>query len=445
MKIALTYSKIIPFTVLLITISSINHWSKLPIGNTYVWWAVYATILFTFLKAKPIYFNLNNKKNIQSILILLTWNIICIFRGFFVAENYWEWKNLVGTSMVLLLPLSIYITTNKVLLQKIFSAWIKYALPSFFFFVIFFTHPNASGRYLTPISFLLLFFSVIKLKWRLIILFFCLFVFIGNLDARSNVIKFTVSFLLSFIYYLRLFPINNILRIARLTFLILPFLLFTLGVTGVFNIFKMDEYIEGNYTTNTIREGKSVESSLMADTRTGIYSQVLNSSVKYGYIVLGRSPARGNESETFGLYALEVLKTGKMERFSNEVSILNVFTWTGIIGVVLYFFVFFKASQLAIYYSNNIFIKIIGLNVVFRWDYAWVEDFSKFDLSIFMLWVMIGMCFSKEFRGMTNQEMKYWVLGIFDRKYTRPLHNSRPTLSTQAEYSENSSQNTHLS
>ena len=106
-----------------------------------------------------------------------------------------------------------------------------------------------------------------------------------------------------------------------------------------------------------------------------------------------------------------------MERFSNEVSVLNVFTWTGLIGVLLYFLVFFRASYLAVNKSNNIYMKIVGLYVAFRWAYAWVEDFNRFDLSNLFLWIMIGMCFSNSFRAMNNLEVKFWVRGVFEKRY----------------------------
>jgi hypothetical protein len=84
--------------------------------------------------------------------------------------------------------------------------------------------------------------------------------------------------------------------------------------------------------------------------------------------------------------------------------------------------IFFKSSYLAINESNNVIIKLIGINVSFRWAYGFVEDFSNFDLSNIFLWLMIGMCFSKKFRKMSNNQMKNWVLSIFDKpKYSRLL------------------------
>jgi len=181
----------------------------------------------------------------------------------------------------------------------------------------------------------------------------------------------------------------------------------------------MSEYIEGDYKAKVEVDGKISEESLTVDTRTGLYIEVLTSAVKNDYILLGRTPARGNDSLAFGEFLAVELNTGKSERFGNEVSILNVFTWTGVVGVVLYFFIFFRASYLAIHKSNNIFIKIIGLFVAFRWLYAWVEDFSRFDMSNIILWMLISMCFSIEFRNMTNFEFKLWVRGIFSEKFKK--------------------------
>lgn len=99
----------------------------------------------------------------------------------------------------------------------------------------------------------------------------------------------------------------------------------------------------------------------------------------------------------------------------NEVAILNIFTWTGIVGVIFYFLIFSKASYLAINYSNNIFSKILGLFIGFCWCYAWVEDINYFTLTTFFLWIMIGLCFSKDFRKMNNSQVAYWANNIFEK------------------------------
>lgn len=409
-------NKHLSFCILLITISSVNQWTSLPIGNTVFWWIINIYILFSFYRSRDIFYDRYNDVNIKILLLYLGWNVICIVRGMGVAENYWEWKFLIETGMVLLLPLTIYISTDQLVLRNILRTWTKYALPAFFILFPFFTAGDALGRYLVPISFFLLLFPLLAPKWKVIALMFSLGVVLAALDARSNVIKFTVSLLFGCLFYFKGFLSINVLKIARLFFLLVPYLLFFLAFSGQFNVFKIGEYLNRDYSTTVVKDGQMQEEDLTADTRTLLYEEVFASAQKYNYFLAGRTPARGNESELFGYFLAEELQTGKMERFSNEVSILNIFTWTGIIGVVLYFLVFYQASYLAIYKSNNFFIKIIGLFVAFRWSYAWIEDFSQFDLSYFFLWVMIGMCFSAEFRKMDNNEMLLWVHRIFSRQ-----------------------------
>ncbi|MBC5992532.1 hypothetical protein [Pontibacter cellulosilyticus] len=407
---------LISILVLLITIFSIAQWTNLPVGETFVWWFIDICTLAAFIMARQEYFDQRDNNKLLILKIYLAWNIICILRGLFVAENYWEWKNLIGVGLVLLLPISIYAFTNKTVVQHILTTWLKFALPAFILFLPF-MEGEAVGRYFVPFSFLLLFFPLLDKKWKLLCLAVFFLVFISDLGARSNIIKFSIPFLLGLLFYVRAFIPNRIIAFIRVLLLILPFIFFTLGITGAFNIFKIKEYTSGNLVTTSVLKGEKVEEDLTKDTRTFLYKEVLISAIKYDYVLFGRTPARGNESEWFGEFSKYVLKTGKMERFANEVSILNIFTWTGVVGVALYFLIFWHASYLAIHKSNNFYVKIVGLYVAFRWTYAWVEDFSRFDLSYLFLWIMIGMCYSKAFREMNNFIIKYWLKGIFSKKY----------------------------
>ena len=194
-----------------------------------------------------------------------------------------------------------------------------------------------------------------------------------------------------------------------------PFVFLFLSITNIFNIFHIDDYIKGDYTEKKIVSGQEQVLNLKADTRTGLYQEVIISAIKNKYVLIGRTPSRGNDSEAFGIYLAEELNTNRYERYSNEVAILNIFTWTGIIGVVLYFFVFFRAVYFAIYKSNNFFIKVIGLYVTFRWIYAWVEDFNRFDIMNIVLWIFIAICYSEQFRSMSDHDFKEWLGTIFNK------------------------------
>jgi hypothetical protein len=147
------------FITLLISYKSSNQWSRLPIGNELFWWIiqfVFITILFTLR------YNLKktfDSKNYKFIYAYLFWNVICIIRGTITADNYWEWKTLISTGYMLLLPLLVYICISTSIVQYIIKTWYKYV---FFLFlpVLPFLWGDSVGKFLIPFSFLLIFFHL---------------------------------------------------------------------------------------------------------------------------------------------------------------------------------------------------------------------------------------------------------------------------------------------
>ena len=144
--------------------------------------------------------------------------------------------------------------------------------------------------------------------------------------------------------------------------------------------------------------------NMLADTRTFLYQETLTSMNKHNSFLFGEGGCGKYESLAFkndliGAY-----------RYGSEVGFLNTLLYSGIIGVLLYAFVFYKASRLAICQSNNVLAKLIGLFVIFRWDYFFVEEFTKFNTNFFFLWLMIGMCLSPTFRNMSDEEIENLIV-----------------------------------
>lgn len=380
--------------------------------NTVIMWLLYALIIYySFI------FKRNTNNNITNIdntffYIYLFWLSICCFRGCIIAENYWEWKQLITGAFCLLLPVFIFPFSNPYILQCTLNKWIKYIIP---IFIIIGFLLVSSGRYqftLGPIYLLACFIPLFKKKWRIIFGAFIILLLIANLGARSQSLKALVSIMICIcIYYYRHFPIA-LIKFSHFLLYILPVILLILGISGRFNIFKDLSSNEGKYSTTQIVNGETQEEDLSADTRTIIYVEVLESALKHNYIIWGRTPARGNDSVAFGTYSAEKLKTGKYERYRNELCHLSVFTWLGIIGIMLYSIFFIRASYLAIYKSNNIYSKFIGLLIAFHWAYGWIEDPIDFDILNITLWMIIAMGMSKVFRNMSNIEFKAWVVRL---------------------------------
>ncbi|MDX9776380.1 MAG: hypothetical protein RBT40_10575 [Petrimonas sp.] len=416
-------SQAIPVTILVLTVYSVlsfaKRWRSITsvLNNTTIVWVLSIIILAVFFLARYSFFDRKNEQNLRIVWIYLLWNIVCIVRGMLVAEIYWDWKGLISNAMALLLPIVAYSATNKKVVQYMLSYYVRYVLPLFLIFALI-LRADAYGFYLIPMSFLLLFLPALTLRQKILVITVTLVVITADLGARSNVIKFGVPLLILGFYYLRSMITVKVMEAVRLSLFVIPVVLFLLGVSEIFNVFKMDDYVKGDYTTvGTDEFGNRVEINVTTDTRTFIYSEVLQSAINNNYWLLGRTPARGNDSEIFGERAYEL--TRRSERLANEIGLANVFTWTGIAGVILYTLIFFRASYLAVNRSANIYAKMLGIYIAFRWLYAWVEDVNNFSLNYFMLWVMIGLCFSYTFREMTNKEVALWVRGIFDVRYIR--------------------------
>ena len=409
---------LVPVSVLFIALISVAVHSSATIGSTALWWGLEFIIIVIYLIATFLFFKSENSKSVIIVHLFLLWNIFSIVRGFFAAEIYWDWKGLIGNAFVLLLPVIIYIAANKDRTQSILSFYVKFVLPISVLLSIPFIPLRLWIAYFYPISLLLLFFPTLKLNWKIPLAAFAL-VAILDFSVRSNVIKFGVPVLLILLYYVRFFVATDvILKVFQRVFMVAPWIFFVLAVSGIFNVFNLKEYLQVNYIAQTVdNEGNVRKQAITDDSRTFMYQETLHSADKYNYWILGRSPARGNETVAFATSMEEI--TGRPERLRNEANVPNVFNWTGIIGLILYFLVFLKSSALAIYQSNNIYSKFLGIYVAFRWMYAWVEDPYLFDMNNFSIWLMIGLCFSESFRNMNNFEVQLWARGIFSSKYAR--------------------------
>jgi hypothetical protein len=413
----------IPYSILLITVSSVNAWTRLPIGNTFLWWAIYLIILFAFYKS----LKSSIAKFSQStwpILFFLFIVLVSFIYGTFIAEYYWDWKLLITNFMVFLLPLAIFPFSSPSLLTRTLKVWLRYA-PLMFLPFLLILDSEAYGRYLVPISFILIFYPKLPFKWKFISILTILFIVVTSIDARSNVIKFIIPLIISLLYYLKrffsIFKVKIILSIISVVLLFVPIVLFFLAVSNIFNVFNMKEYanISENYTQRTSKD-LDYEYSLLDDTRSFLYEEEIQSAIKNNYILFGRSMARGYETIYFaGSYKEYQMETKRNDRPDCEVSILNVFNYFGLIGVISYALIFFVAVFKALISSKNIYIPIIGVYVAFRWWYAWVEDFNRFDLNYLFLWITIAMCFSVPFRAMNNKQFEYWIVSLFI-PYSKP-------------------------
>lgn len=395
--------KKLSISIVLIAISSVTAWCSLPIGNTFMWWSLDAFVLYTLYGLKDKHHN-NIVINLWLLMIALNF----LYGACLMATDYWDWKLLIDNTMVFCMPIVAYMMKEETYMSHTMKLYLKYAV--YLLLVLSpFLGGDAYGRFLTPYLVLALFWKTISKRYRWHVLIAVGLVMTLGSCSRSAMVCYAVALMIGlyawkFAQYRSLL---NVIRMARLALFSLPVIFLFLGLSGVFNIFAIEEELdlsEDKYSMSTYNEEQV---SMVTDTRTGLWVEEIESAVRNDYVIQGRSMARGYDSLLFGFMMRQI--TGKMERPSCETNILNIFNYFGLIGVVLYSIIFLIATHRAVNKSNNMYMPIVGLYLSFRWLFSWIEDFTRFDLNMLFIWILVGMCFSERFLKMNNQEFKDWI------------------------------------
>lgn len=407
-----------PFLILLLAFVSPNQWSLIPLGTTFTNWILYTIIVIAMINAKNVNKLSFNNVDYKIVSIFLLVAVIGIVRGIYVADNYWEYKSLVGYSFILLFPLIVFAFNNPYLVQRVYRMWMVYGLIAFALF--FYWNVGITQFYLGPVYFITCFLPLIpKKKWGIV--FLVLIVILATYDIedqRSQFIKAIITILIALSCIFKKFITDNMLRIAHWLLYITPIILIVLGVSGIFNVFSDTS---NKYNGKYVSTKNDVTADMSNDTRSFIYYEVLTSAINNKYVIFGRTPARGNDTNAFynladNLMSMKAVRNIKRERGSNELCFLNIFTWLGLIGMFLYIAIYLRASFMGVYRSNNFYVKMAGIVTAFNFCYGWVENTTCFDILNVVYWTFISICLSSKFRNMTNKEFECWYKGIFVRK-----------------------------
>lgn len=389
--------------ILLLTFISVNQFSTLPIGPLWFTWLIQISLIVLLFKFRSNIFP--NQRN-RLLNLYLIWIFISLLRGLFIAENYYEYKQLIMGGISLMCPIFIWLFYKPSLTSKIYKIWYKYALIAFVLFFVWIS--GFLQAYLSPLLLLFCFFPLFRKRHAWLILIIGLvYTLIRAEEGRSQFIKGGLALLVGVVsYYAALIP-YKLIKIGHIACYLTSILLFVFVLTDASGL------ILGKMTEEDAIENNKNRDAVNKDTRSLIFYDVFNSALKNDYWLIGHTPARGNE---IGVSSLLFMRSysddvvfNKGERHRNEMLHLNVFTWEGLIGLILYSLLYMRASFLSIYRSSNVYISFLGCYVAFRWSYGWIEDTNLFLISDVALWTMIGMCYSSKFRSMSNFQFKQWI------------------------------------
>lgn len=412
------------FTTCLILLSTVIQslgWAfwKTGLGiitSTYLSWGLTIVILLIIIRY-CLNIPLNVRPNEKKIYIL--WLSICgvgIVRGLLVIDNYWTAKALMQSTLELLIPLMALIFSSKSICSFFIRKWLKIAFPLFLITAVIGGAQGTSHFSYSIFLFFTFFISVIPKKWSIIITLITIYMFSFYITDRAQALKAIMSICIAIVYFFRNHVRAYILSTANWVVWIATIVIVVLFVNGSYNIFSESaQNDKGKYTTEIIKADGSISvEDASADTRTGIYEDIIESAIKNDYIWFGRTPARGNDSSLFGNIIEKI--SGRAERLKNEVCFPNIFTWLGLVGMIIYILFYFQAFILALYKSKNMTIKILACFISFHFFLGWMEDNNRWDNNNVLIWMIMGMCYSNEFRNMTDDEFKRLIISCLPRK-----------------------------
>ena len=399
--------KILPYLYVVIGVFSSQQWLEITVSNQYLVWGSEAIILGTFLVLGLRSRRVRAYRIPWQIGLFLLMVLCSSFYGLFMAEGYWDFKMLVTNALIYFLPLGYcyYIQPSKV--SAALRIWMLFSVV-LFWVLLPFMQGECVGKFLLPFSFLLLVCPYFDRRPLILVLAFSAIVMVaGTFGARSTFLRFAVCLIIALAVWLRRYVPKSVIASVVIAEFLLPFLLLVLGLTGVFNVFKIGDYIGANGVEVQNSYDSSETEDLGLDTRTFLYVEEIASAIKNNYVIQGRSLSRGYDSDYFGTSDLEMM--GRGERASSEVSILNVFNYFGVVGVFVYLTVFIGAVFSVFRHSRNKFMYFMAVFVGYKWLWAFVEDFTMFDMNNILMWVAISMCFSPFFLEMDDYQIARWA------------------------------------
>jgi hypothetical protein len=338
--------------------------------------------------------------------LLLIWQSISFIRGAFSSTEYLDIKNLFINKLgglSVFIPLALYAGLNYKHSKKMLNFTLLTLLFSFVLIPLSLTDEETEiylySRSVTPVLTFMIFIPYVSRGIALLILVVSLTSAYIALSWRANIIRISTSFAVLLSYYLRRFHSFKLLNVARMVLFALPLVLLFAGLQGK-NIFESST--EGTEIEIT---SKGETENLAQDTRTELYTEVLSDLSETGDIWFGRNATGKYRTDIdFNLPS----ELGNM-RPDVEVGFLKILIHHGILGLVLYFLVLWKASYYGICKTNNRLSQMLGLLISLHWVIIFLENIITYNPYYYFHWFTVGLCLSESFRLLTDSELKEWL------------------------------------
>lgn len=337
------------------------------------------------------------------ILFYFAYTIFEYIRGFFNIDGWRDYVYLYnGLFHLIIFPFWILLARP----QYIMVLWKSFMTIGIIMSIILALFPPTHGMHTMAHNMLWLnvfifMYPYIKRKYYILILVAALFIITFDLNRRSIMLGYLIPTMILLGYlFLQKYIFQKIFYYLGV---LLPLICLLLFYTKTFNIFQYLE--ESNKEVVLQKDGGR---PVFTDSRTGIYEDVTRDVLKAKewwkpYIGLGgngKTKVEANGASSFGFEEL---------RSTQESGMLNFIQHGGLLGLIAYGLLITVSAYLSMFKSRNDFMRMLGLFLVFKFAYSFIEDELDFSGHVIAQFLWIGMGYNKSFRNMTDNKMKLYI------------------------------------
>ena len=84
------------YSLIAIALLSPAQFCSIPLGNTFVYWFFAFCIILLIPYVRKMYDSVIQSEDYFFVKCFLIWTFIGVVRGIFIADNYWEYKNMIN-------------------------------------------------------------------------------------------------------------------------------------------------------------------------------------------------------------------------------------------------------------------------------------------------------------------------------------------------------------
>lgn len=117
-------------------------------------------------------------------------------------------------------------------------------------------------------------------------------------------------------------------------------------------------------------------------------------------------------------------------RLEVESGYLQIVLKTGLIGLILFVLISFRAMYFGIFKSKNTFTMMVSIIILERFPSMISFGLPEYSLDYILFWLSVGVCLSEKIRSISNVEIYFFLKSS---KYYRPKFVTLPNVPEQAQ------------